>query len=252
MYMDILSNVVITKVRSASCVYTPENTRARKKDRPGWAAVLKYEGETVYTVGNRQFVSDKDTFVLLPKGCAYEWLCTQAGHFAIIEFESEQTAAEPVAIPVKNGEKLLKLFRELEYKRNRKLPLVEQESIRDIYTILLLALSNVREVYLPGDKQEKIAPAIDHISQNYHKSITNDELAALTGLSTVYFRKLFTQVTGMSPIAYVHDLRIRKAKEMLKSDYGSLSDVAESLGYASLYDFSRTFKKHTGVPPSRY
>ena len=45
---------------------------------------------------------------------------------------------------------------------------------------------------------------------------------------------------------------IRLPKEILKSDYGTLSDVALSLGYASLYDFSRDFKKHTGIAPSKY
>ena len=93
---------------------------------------------------------------------------------------------------------------------------------------------------------------MEYISQNYNKKIINDELAALTGLSTVYFRKLFTDIIGVSPIAYVHKLRVEKAKEMLKSDYGTLSDMAQSLGYPSLYDFSRDFKKHTGVSPSRY
>ena len=43
-----------------------------------------------------------------------------------------------------------------------------------------------------------------------------------------------------------------KAKQMLRSDYGSLSHVALSLGYANLYDFSRDFKKHTGIAPSKY
>ena len=57
---------------------------------------------------------------------------------------------------------------------------------------------------------------------------------------------------GVSPISYVHDLRIQKAKEMLRSDYDSLSSVAQSLGYLNLYDFSRDFKKHTGVAPSKY
>ena len=57
---------------------------------------------------------------------------------------------------------------------------------------------------------------------------------------------------GISPIAYTKQLRIEKAKEMLKSDYGTLFDIALSLGYSSLYDFSRDFKKYAGVAPSKY
>ena len=130
--------------------------------------------------------------------------------------------------------------------------MVEIESIRDTYSILLSLEQTGPEPYFPSEKQKKIAPAIEYISQNYHKGITNDALAALTGLSTVYFRKLFTGTMGVSPIAYVHQFRIEKAKEMLKSDYGTLSDVAQSLGYPSLYDFSRAFKKHVGIAPSKY
>jgi len=80
----------------------------------------------------------------------------------------------------------------------------------------------------------------------------NEDLAKLTGLSTIYFRRLFTEVFGVSPIAYVHKLRIKKAKEMLKSDYGNITDIAQSLGYLNIYDFSRAFKKHTGISPSKY
>ena len=99
---------------------------------------------------------------------------------------------------------------------------------------------------------QKIAPAIEYISQHYNEKITNDVLAAVVGMSTVYFRKLFASAMGVSPITYANNLRIEKAKEMLKSDYGSLSDIAISLGYPSLYDFSRAFKKHTGISPSKY
>ena len=108
------------------------------------------------------------------------------------------------------------------------------------------------EHYIPSEKQQKITPALEYISQHYHENITNDCLAEISGISTVYFRKLFSSVMGTSPIVYARRLRIEKAKEMLRSDYGTLSDVAQSLGYASLYDFSRDFKKHTGTSPSRY
>ncbi len=95
-------------------------------------------------------------------------------------------------------------------------------------------------------------PAIEYIAANYDKNISNDELARLTGLSIVYFRKLFKQVTGTPPINYIQNLKMRKAKEMLKSDYSSIADIACSLGYNNVYEFSKSFKNYVGVSPSMY
>lgn len=252
MSIEILSDIVITKVHSASTFYTPKNKRANRKDRHRWAIIIKYEGETVYTSGGREILSDIHHIVILPKGCTYEWRCTEAGHYSTVEFESALTYPEPISFFVKNGEKILKMQKDLEYKRNLRIPMIEAESIRDTYSMILSLVKNDCERYLPADKQQKVAPAVDYILQNYNKKITNDGLAAMTGLSTVYFRKLFTEVMGLSPVAYAHEIRIQKAKEMLGSDYGSLTDLAQSLGYANLYDFSRDFKKHTGRAPSKY
>ena len=252
MNISPLSNLIITKVHSVSTLYTPKNTKLKRKDRPRWAFVIKYEGETVYTSNGKRFLSDAGHVVILPKGCEYDWECTKSGHFSIIEFESEPTFCEPISLSVKNSDKILRMFKDLEYKRNLKKPMVEIESIKDTYSILLTLTQVMSERYLPTEKQQKIAPAVEYISQHYNVNITNKALAAITGMSTAYFRKLFTSVLGVSPIVYARNLRIEKAKEMLKSDYGTLFDVALSLGYPSLYDFSRDFKKHTGVAPSKY
>ena len=252
MSAELLSNLVITKVHSVSTLYNPENTKLKRNDRERWAAVIKYEGETVYSSNGKRFLSDIDHIVILPKGCSYDWQCTRSGHFSTIEFESELAFHEPIAFSVKSGETILKMFKALEYKRNLKSPMVELESIRDTYSILLALTQAAFEHYIPSEKQQKITHALEYISQHYHENITNDCLAEISGISTVYFRKLFSSVMGTSPIVYARRLRIEKAKEMLRSDYGTLSDVAQSLGYASLYDFSRDFKKHTGTSPSRY
>lgn len=68
----------------------------------------------------------------------------------------------------------------------------------------------------------------------------------------VYFRKLFCEIYGTSPIKYVNNLRIKKAKEALGSDYSSISDIALMLGFNNIYEFSRAFKAHTGSSPTEY
>ena len=251
MNADILSNLVITRVRSASTMYNPEKTKAKNSNRPRWAVVLKYEGETVYTSNGKRFRSDINHAIILPKGCTYEWECTKSGHFSIIEFESEQTYCEPLTFHIKHDEKILRSFKNLEYKRNLRGKMYELESVRDVYSIIL-SLTSPSNRYVPNSKQQKIQPAIEYISQNFGKHITNDTLASVSGMSTVYFRKVFFEVMGVSPIAYTKHLRIEKAKEMLKSDYGTLTNISQALGYSNLFDFSRDFKKHTGVAPSKY
>ena len=252
MNLDCLSNLLITGIHSAYTFYNSDGAKGRRCNRPRWAVIMKYEGETVYTVRQRRYLSDASHIALLPKGCSYDWHCTRSGHFSIIEFESDLELQEPIVFNVRHGEKILKMFKQLERKRNMKGSLTQIEGIRDTYSIILALASAVGEDYNPSQKQQKIAVALEYVSENYDKPITNDSLAALTGLSTVYFRKLFTSVTGISPIAYAKGLRIQRAKEILRGDYGTLTDVAAALGYASLYDFSRDFKKHTGISPSKY
>ncbi|MBE6554325.1 MAG: helix-turn-helix transcriptional regulator [Ruminococcaceae bacterium] len=252
MKSELLSNLIITKVHSASTLFSPQNKKAKRKNRSRWAVIVKYEGETLYTANGKRFLSDANHLVILPKGCTYEWECTKAGHFSTVEFESEGTFCEPLVFKFKNPEKILKIVWEMEHKRTVKQAMTEMECIRDVYSILLILAGAESDPYFPTEKQKKISLVLDYISQNYHKSITNDALAKLAGMSTVYFRKLFTELMGTSPIAYARQLRIEKAKEMLKSDYGTLTDLAQLLGYASLYDFSRDFKKHTGISPSKY
>ena len=252
MSLDVLANLVIERVCSVSTLYSPKSGIMKRTNRKRWAIVCKYEGETLYTSSLNRYLSDLNNLILLPKGCNYEWECTHEGHFCIVEFEAQGSHNTPVSLAAKNGDKILKMFKELEYKRSEKKHTTELESIRDLYSIFIMLSSPEAATYLPCEKQEKIAPAIDYISRHYHERITNDALAKLTGVSTVYFRKLFTSVMGKSPIAYLHQIRTEKAKEMLGSDYGTLTDLAQTLGYSSLYDFSRAFKKYTGVAPSRY
>lgn len=252
MSYEFLADLIITKINSAASIYNAAGVQQKRLSRPCWALVMKYSGETRYDVHDERYVSNQNHIIILPKGCSYEWTCTASGYCSIIDFECEKECDEIFVFPCKQSEKLLKCFKELEHLRTLRGPFCEMESIRSVYDIILKLMRTEEPAYRPASKQRKIQPAVDYIAQHYAQNITNDELAALTSLSTVYFRKLFTELYGISPISYVHHLRIKKAKEMLLSDYGSITAIAQSLGYLNIYDFSRAFKKYTGLAPTNY
>lgn len=247
-----LSDLVITKIYSISTIYTKKNANKKRIQRSNWCIGIKHEGETQYTNNRKIYISNINNIIVMPKGCSYDWICTKSGHFSMIEFECEKICDALMTFSIKNGESLLIKVRKLEYMRIEKEPTYEIECISETYSIILSLLKTVSKKYLPTDKQLKIKPAVDYINQNYFKPVNNESLSSLTGLSTVYFRKLFAEIYGMPPITYIHTLRIRKAKEMLHSDFGNISEIAQSVGYSNIYDFSRTFKNHVGVSPIKY
>lgn len=249
---NILSDLIIKNIHSIYTMYSEKNANGKRKSRPLWAVIIKYEGETIYTSNGKTYVSDINNIAVLPKGCDYEWHCTKSGHFAIIEFECEKSCSGIFSFPVKNGETYLKAIKKAEIGRAVKKPTFILDEMSVLYGLLSLLMKTAEQKYLPSDKKQKILPAIEYIAENYNKGISNEKLSAVTGLSTVYFRKLFKETTGLSPIRYVRSVKMKKAKEMLKSDYSSVADIAYSLGYNNVYEFSRDFKKHAGISPLKY
>ncbi len=248
----IFYDLTINKVYSIFTINTEKNKTMRRINRPHWAIILKYEGETIYKNKNKTYISNAENMIILPKGSSYEWQCTKPGRYYTIEFDCDTTCEEIFSLPINSHEKILQLYKDGEYKKTTNKPIYKLELLKTAYSILLLLLKEKHPSYTSLSKRQKIKPAIDFLIKNYTHSIKNDDLAKLTGFSTIYFRKIFTECFGISPITYLHKLRIKKAKEILRSDYESIADIAESLGYPDVYDFSRTFKKHVGISPIQY
>ena len=66
MNLEILSDLIITKVYSATTMYTEKNAKTQRNNRPNWAIVIKYEGETLYVSGGKSYLSDIHNLVILP------------------------------------------------------------------------------------------------------------------------------------------------------------------------------------------
>ena len=77
-------------------------------------------------------------------------------------------------------------------------------------------------------------------------------MAQYCHLSSDYFLHQFKENTGSSPIQFLYNLRIEKAKELLLTEGLTVSEVAALVGYNNPLYFSRIFKKATGVSPKRF
>ena len=107
--------------------------------------------------------------------------------------------------------------------------------------------------YLPPPPSSgPIGPALRHIDRHLHEPLTLGELAAACGLSPFHFARLFTALTGMSPIAYVRHRKLAAAAWRLVGNPGlRLIDLALDSGFESQEAFTRAFVRAFGVPPGR-
>jgi len=97
-----------------------------------------------------------------------------------------------------------------------------------------------------------IIKSIEYIKNHYNSEITLEEVAGYICVSSYYFSKIFKEVTGKNYVDYITELRIEKAKEMLKSGELSIKDICFEVGYNDPNYFSRVFKKVEGVTPSEF
>ena len=101
-------------------------------------------------------------------------------------------------------------------------------------------------------KSYVVQKIIQYLKANYSQHISLDGIAQNMYLSPVYISKIFKEKTGDSPINYLIQIRLAKAKEMLEENRGSIRAIAAQVGYDDVYHFSKLFKKYYGVSPLYY
>ena len=100
---------------------------------------------------------------------------------------------------------------------------------------------------------EILKPAMDYIYANYKFGPINiSHLSGICYISETYFRRLFKEAFGTSPVAFIRALRIDTATSLLESGDFSVSEAASAVGFADAKYFSREFRRAKGISPASY
>jgi len=122
-------------------------------------------------------------------------------------------------------------------------------------TITLLA--RIRSLSMRKDRPtrehtERMHEARCLLLEQATREVDLPALASSLGLSYSRFRAAFKEQSGFSPKQYQLHIRINRAKALLAHGGQSVGEIADQLGFNSVYYFSRLFKSMTGVSPTAY
>ena len=99
---------------------------------------------------------------------------------------------------------------------------------------------------------DKINQARILMRENIENVISVQDIAEEVGMSYSSFRKLFKEYTGLPPTSYFQDLKLQRAKDLLRFTQSSIKEIAYSLNFESPDYFSTQFRKKVGKRPSYF
>lgn len=101
-------------------------------------------------------------------------------------------------------------------------------------------------------KDDVIDFVLHYVEHHYNEDLSLDSVASKINLSSGYLSNYIKQKTGVTFSEHIMEVRIRKAKEMLRDSSLPIGVIAEKIGYYSATSFNRWFKKATGLSPGEY
>lgn len=129
---------------------------------------------------------------------------------------------------------------------------IDEDIIKSSIDALVVAVNKLPQMAETNEKDdERLVSMKNYIQANY-KDITLEDVAVRFGLSEPYVSKYFKDKAGVTFKDYVLQIRMKKAKTLLKNTNMTIESIADSLGYPNVEHFSRLFKKKYKVSPIQF
>lgn len=120
------------------------------------------------------------------------------------------------------------------------------------YMLLVIASAAYERQTLVYRYNKHVRRAIEYIHENYMRGITAEDIASYVGVHTGHLHRLFRTEMGTRVTEYLTNLRLEKAKTLLKRTDIPITYITFLVGISSQQYLSRLFRQHVGMTPQAY
>lgn len=226
--------------------------RVTVERRDYYSLSYRYSGRVSFKVGEETFLSEAGSVTFMPKNLGYETAVIEETRMAVVHFKlARDIDFRNLGILAVNDVGVRMLFEELIGSFRVDAP-IDFKCMAIFYELL-----GRLEVLAPRGEGERVPRKIELAREKIAERFSDPMfsvglLAEELSVSTSYLRREFSKAYGRSPVSFLRDIRIGNAKNLLRSEYLSVSQVAEQCGFSGTSYFIQIFHKTVGESPERY
>ena len=216
--------------------------------------VFIISGEGNIMIDGKNYKCKKNDLIYFYPDKLHSLSVSKPPHMIFYAFHFETGFNEKLPIPdisnIENHYKLSEYFRQL-YKTSVKKDYMYKWQLsifaqNILYEIFWQSNANIAPMNLV-----RINKVLEYIHKNSCEKFSIEDLTKAAEMKKSYFIKMFKTVTGKSPIKYINDLKLEHARDLLLNTDMSVKKIALKCGFEDEFYFSRIFKRHYGVSPSK-
>ena len=243
-----MEKFVITKFKSLFIAHDLAGRKVNFTNRKSACFIITRKGKIRFTHANGHLTSQPGMPVFLPNGLSYLNECLETAESFVFNFETLNKDYPPQELSAIEDYTLMEYYERIRFHAETA-DLSSQILIFEaMYSLAFLLLGSMTTT---NTNHPIVSKAIHFISQNYERlDITVSDVAHHCSVSEVYLRKLFEKELHISPYKKITELRMNKAKTLIE-EKRPLKEIADSVGYSDVFQFSRAYKRHFGHSPTK-
>lgn len=241
------------KIKEINCVvkFTAKKMNFTTQNRNNHIIGIHLSGSAVHYFKNQKFTISENCIYFLNQKDDYNVKVLEKGAAFSVHFTTYaplDTESFCISIPKTKAneiERLLNLIEKGFLSKNNELGLMS-----DVYGLCSELNRIYQKSYFPKDK--RMIAAEKYINIHFTENDCLTEAAKQSALTRRRFNDLFKSCFGLTPNRYLISLKIDYAKNLISTNYFSISQISEMCGFSDIYYFCKVFKNETGTTPAKY